>query len=184
MKRDYFYTSPLGRRLFRLDLGRLQLALLGSPDHDLLGGLLKERGAGFPLARDILEFKGVEFSALLGADAPADEPPPERVIEAAAPPLAMPPPEPEPEHAPLAVVKALTPAALILDEAAQISGRRKNGQGRAISALAAKLGVGEATIARARRVLEFADEQTIALVRSGALSINRAARMARANNGA
>jgi type IV secretion system protein VirB4 len=73
MKRDYFYTSSLGRRLFRLDLGSLTLALIGSPDHPLLDSLLKEKGGGVPLCADLLERKGVDYGAFLGADAPSQE---------------------------------------------------------------------------------------------------------------
>jgi type IV secretion system protein VirB4 len=182
MKRDYFYTSPLGRRLFRLDLGPLQLALLGSPDHELLDRLAAEHGGGSPLTRALLGAKGVGFSPLLGADPPRDAPP--RTVEAAAaPPHAAPPVEPDDAGG---LAKPIAPAALIMDEVAKISGRRKNGQGRAAQALAVRLGVGVATIARARKVLERADEQTLALVREGKISINRAARLAdaRAQSGA
>jgi hypothetical protein len=182
MKRDYFYTSPLGRRLFRLDLGPLQLALLGSPNHELLDRLAAEHGAGSPLARALLGAKGVAFSALLGPDAPKDAPPPRAAGTPAPPPRAAPPPEPGDEaETGAGLVKVIAPNALILDEAAKISGRRKNGQGRAARALAEKLGVGAATVARARKVLETADPQIIALVRQGKISINRAARMAAAS---
>jgi type IV secretion system protein VirB4 len=60
MKRDYFYKSPKGARLFELDLDEFQLALL-SPDHRLLDGLEKEygRNSRIPLAAEILKRKGV-----------------------------------------------------------------------------------------------------------------------------
>jgi type IV secretion system protein VirB4 len=61
MKRDYFYTSPAGRRLFQLVLGPLALALIGSPDHALLDRLLKEEGTGSPLCERLLEAKGIKF---------------------------------------------------------------------------------------------------------------------------
>jgi type IV secretion system protein VirB4 len=60
MKRDYFYKSPRGSRLFELGLDEFQLALL-SPDHALLDDLEKEFGKNSrkPLALEILKRKGV-----------------------------------------------------------------------------------------------------------------------------
>jgi type IV secretion system protein VirB4 len=60
MKRDYFYKSPLGSRMFRLNLDKFQLALL-SPDHDLLDRLENEygRNALKPLATEILKRAGI-----------------------------------------------------------------------------------------------------------------------------
>jgi type IV secretion system protein VirB4 len=60
MKRDYFYKSPKGTRLFELGLDEFQLALL-SPDHTLLDDLEKEHGRNSqkPLALEILKRKGV-----------------------------------------------------------------------------------------------------------------------------
>ncbi|MDR2095380.1 MAG: AAA family ATPase [Treponema sp.] len=74
MKRDYFYTSPLGRRLFQLDLGPLTLALIGAPDHELLDQLVEEQGPGVPLCREILQRKRIPYAQFLGHDAPADAP--------------------------------------------------------------------------------------------------------------
>jgi type IV secretion system protein VirB4 len=61
MKRDYFYKSPKGARLFELGLDEFQLALL-SPDHTLLDDLEKEYGKNSrkPLAAEILKRKGVQ----------------------------------------------------------------------------------------------------------------------------
>jgi type IV secretion system protein VirB4 len=59
MKRDYFYKSPLGSRMFELCLDDYQLALL-SPDHALLDELeaVHGRNSGKELAREILQRKG------------------------------------------------------------------------------------------------------------------------------
>jgi type IV secretion system protein VirB4 len=61
MKRDYFYKSPRGARLFELGLDEFQLALL-SPDHTMLDELEKEYGRNSqkPLALEILKRKGVQ----------------------------------------------------------------------------------------------------------------------------
>jgi type IV secretion system protein VirB4 len=75
MKRDYFYTSPIGRRLFQLDLGPLTLALIGAADHALLDGLAKEKLPATPLCREILDRKGVAWRRFLGSDAPKDPEP-------------------------------------------------------------------------------------------------------------
>lgn len=50
-KRDYFYISPLGRRLFSLDLGPLQLAFLGSSgkeDIKQIKALKQQHGREWP----------------------------------------------------------------------------------------------------------------------------------------
>jgi type IV secretion system protein VirB4 len=59
MKRDYFYKSPRGSRLFELGLDEFQLALL-SPDHALLDELENEYGRNSrkPLALEILKRQG------------------------------------------------------------------------------------------------------------------------------
>lgn len=64
MKRDYLYTSTLGSRLFQLDLGKITLALIGSPDHDLLDRLLAEHGDDpeYEYAKDILAAKGIKIA--------------------------------------------------------------------------------------------------------------------------
>jgi type IV secretion system protein VirB4 len=71
MKRDYFYKSPLGARMFQLNLDKFQLALL-SPNHDLLDGLEAEYGRNSrkPLAAEILKRKGItEYSKYLSREA-------------------------------------------------------------------------------------------------------------------
>lgn len=42
MKRDYFYKSPLGMRVFDLDLGPLTLGLIAGQDHEYLNRLERE----------------------------------------------------------------------------------------------------------------------------------------------
>jgi type IV secretion system protein VirB4 len=59
MKRDYYYKSPLGARMFELNLDKFQLALL-TPDHILLDGLEKKYGRKTQKQKpaEILEAKG------------------------------------------------------------------------------------------------------------------------------
>jgi type IV secretion system protein VirB4 len=65
MKRDYFYTSPLGTRLFQLDLGELTLGLIGSADHAKLDELeaLHRGEAGYEYCQDILRLKNISLKA-------------------------------------------------------------------------------------------------------------------------
>lgn len=66
MKQDYLYTSTMGSRKFQLDLKRdgITLALIGTPDHELLDRLVSEHGneAGYEYARDILAAKNIDYS--------------------------------------------------------------------------------------------------------------------------
>jgi type IV secretion system protein VirB4 len=63
MKRDYLYTSPLGTRLFQLDLGEVTLGLIANPDQDILDELEARHSteAGHIYAPEILESKGIEY---------------------------------------------------------------------------------------------------------------------------
>jgi type IV secretion system protein VirB4 len=65
MKRDYFYTSPLGTRLFQLDLGEIALGFIGSPDHALLDDLESGHSgeAGYAYGEDILKAKSIRYEA-------------------------------------------------------------------------------------------------------------------------
>jgi len=60
MKRDYFYKSPAGARMFELNLDKFQLALLTS-NHTLLNQLETEYGKNSrkPLAVEILKRQGI-----------------------------------------------------------------------------------------------------------------------------
>jgi len=66
MKKDYYYKSPRGSRMFELCLDPFQLALL-SPDHRLLDKLEEKYGhnSGKPLAREILDAKGIPYKQYL-----------------------------------------------------------------------------------------------------------------------
>ena len=67
-KRDYFYKSPLGTRLFQLDLDALQLAIL-TGDHALLDTIEAEHGrnSGIALVEEILAAKHIDYTYLLEA---------------------------------------------------------------------------------------------------------------------
>jgi type IV secretion system protein VirB4 len=177
MKRDYFYTSPLGRRLFRLDLGPLSLALVGSADHAALDELLTEKGWGVPLVREILKRRSVEYRAFLGEDAPREAPPEEtRRVPPPSPALAA---VPETEREPVMRSLELDVAGL-LEAAAALPGKKtKNGSGRAAAALAGRFAVSQATVYLARKLAREAGPDTLDLLKSGRLSIKQACKRLR-----
>jgi type IV secretion system protein VirB4 len=75
MKRDYLYTSPLGSRLFTLDLGEATLGLIANPDHALLDELEAKhnREPGREHALDILDAKGIQYAQYLKKNAEEDK---------------------------------------------------------------------------------------------------------------
>jgi len=173
MKRDYFYSSPLGRRLFQLDLGPLALSLIGTPDHKLLDELSAKNGPGVPLCRDILERKRVDYLRYMENDAPADEPPETGSKRAA--PVSLPPQAP-PKAAPFSSEMRI-PSSLILDAAAALTeDRSKKGKGRAADLLAVRLGVSPSTVYNARKILRYGDGELIERVRNGEITIRKAAK--------
>jgi len=68
-KRDYFFKSPLGTRLFQLDLDALQLAILtcSIDEQKMLDDIEKKYGknTGKPLVEPILQAKGIKYEHLL-----------------------------------------------------------------------------------------------------------------------
>jgi type IV secretion system protein TrbE len=68
-KRDYFFKSPLGTRLFQLDLDTLQLGILTSSieEQKMLDNIEREYGknTGKPLVEQILKAKGIKYDYLL-----------------------------------------------------------------------------------------------------------------------
>jgi len=75
MKQDYFYTSPNGRRLFQLDLGKLTLSLIGAPDHALLDELASKFEPGSSLCSEIFNAKGINYKNFLDDYSPIDPAP-------------------------------------------------------------------------------------------------------------
>lgn len=62
MKRDYYYKSSLGSRMFQLDLDKTQLSIL-TPDHEFLDLLEQkyERNSGIPLVKDMLAHNNIDY---------------------------------------------------------------------------------------------------------------------------
>jgi len=182
MKQDYFYTSPLGRRMFQLDLGPLSLALIGTPKHDLLDELIKEKGAGVPLCKEILARSKIDYSQYMGKDAPTEEQ--FTIVTKAAeqqPPTGFFPPSPMVAAAPAnfsssSAVESTAGAAAILDAVSSLPARRKKGQGRVADELAQSLGISPSTVYQAMKILKFGGEELIERVRNGEIGIKKASR--------
>ncbi|MDR2865563.1 MAG: AAA family ATPase, partial [Spirochaetaceae bacterium] len=69
MKKDYYYTSPLGSRLFQLNLGKITLSLIGTADHKMLDSLVREHPLpAYDFCAEILDKKGVHYQHLLDAN--------------------------------------------------------------------------------------------------------------------
>ena len=66
MKHDYFYKSPLGARMFQLDLDKTQLSILTS-DHEFLDLLEQKYGknCGKPLVKEILEHNNINYEKFI-----------------------------------------------------------------------------------------------------------------------
>jgi hypothetical protein len=167
MKRDYFYTSPAGRRLFQLDLGPLTLALIGGADHALLDRLAAVRPPGTPLCRALLEQKGVHYQPFMDDDA-TEEPvatPGETggAVQTAGerPPVEKRKPE---AGEPVAESKI----AELLDAIGSMPKRKqKDGSGRAAAVIARRFSVSQTTMYQAKKVLASGSAGLVEAMRRG-----------------
>ena len=177
MKRDYFYTSPAGRRLFQLDLGPLTLALIGSPDHALLNDLAARYETGEALCAQMLDAKGIAFRRLLAEDAPLVPEPAPRMpsmkpvsvsIHETSSEETVTKTDVEPEGKP-SKIAALLEAVALLPE------RKKNdGQGRAAASIALQFAVSQATVYQVRKVLKHGSQSLINALRQGEIPVKTA----------
>jgi type IV secretion system protein VirB4 len=185
MKRDYFYTSPLGRRMFQLDLGRLQLALIGGADHAMLDYLVRANPAGTPLCEDILRLKRIPYHYLINDDAPKDKPayalraPPSQNADDA-------PAQEEAREADAASTGFRTITGGEILEAVQngqtAAGKQKRGAGRTAEREAARLGISAALYYKAQKIAQNAPADIIDKIKSGDLSIAAAYKTLRKSN--
>jgi len=184
MKRDYFYTSPLGRRSFQLDLGKVTLGLIGAADHVLLDKMTKGKEAGSSFCAQILDSKRISYSHLLGEDAPVEPPArPKLPTETAAvsstatvtghtrlqtqaqEPGAVKTGDGIPNAAVAQMFNALR---------AFPKERGKNGSRRRMIVIAERLNVSLSLLYQAKKVLACAPEQVIQAVEQGQVSIKTA----------
>jgi type IV secretion system protein VirB4 len=181
MKRDYFYTSPLGRRLFQLDLGPITLSLIGSPDHALLDEIASLYEPGSPLCREILAAQGFDYSHLLEKGYP-DGPPPaprggpviqnfftdqfERSIQMQ---------EPLPEETAAPVNTHIFQNEDFINAVASLPDRKcKDGSGRAAASVAEQFNVSLSTIYKVKKILKYAEPDTVEELKRGAVPVKTA----------
>ena len=183
MKQDYFYTSPLGRRMFQLDLGPLTLALIGSPDHKTLDSLVADKGSRVPLCKDILDHSRINYAQYMRDDAPKEEQF-TTVTQAAerqpfpgfVPPLPPAPTAAAPafSSAPSPSDKPVTGAAAILQAVAVLPARRKKGEGSIADEIAQRLNVSPSTVYQAIKIYKHGGDDLIERVKKGEVGIKKA----------
>ena len=174
MKRDYFYASPAGRRLFQLDLGPLTLALIGAPDHALLDSLVSRYEPGCALCAEILAAKGFDYRRFLDDGSPADPAPVPRKKPAAE--------RPAPVQITHKAEEPGTPAPAgglknspFLDAVASLPERKKNnGSGRAAAAVAELYKVSLSAVYQARAVLKHGPPELAEALRRGDVPVKTA----------
>jgi len=175
MKRDYFYTSPRGRRLFQLDLGKLTLALIGAPDHALLDSLASKYEPGSALCAEILDAKNVNFKPLLDEYAPEDSPPVLRGTPIQIQTNNSQITEEKKEPPPPVEITEEPKIIKLLEAVSTLPERKKNdGQGRAAAAVADKFGVSVSTVYQCRTVLKHGTPELIDALRNGDIPIKTA----------
>jgi len=202
MKRDYFYTSPLGRRMFQLDLGSLALSLVGAPRHGLLDRLAAEKGRGYPLCRDLLEADNIDYKRLLRHDAPIEKlpAPAPQASNQARPPVSVAPDPPglglpdataaapwaglpggafAPASSSASSASGSVQASIIIDAVAAIPERRRKGEGRAADLLAKQLCVSPSTVYQALAIVKAGDPGLIEQVKKGEIGFKKACKILR-----
>jgi hypothetical protein len=178
MKRDYFYTSPLGRRLFQLDLGPLTLSLIGGADHELLDSLVAGKPRGIPLGAEILKRKGIDYKRFMGSDAPKEpDPVVNKNTEFGAPvitytpPLAPLPPEKDPVRVDAVDIEKSRIVELFETLKALPERKNRDGSGRAAKVIAERFAVSQSTVYQARRILKEGSEELVEVSSRGEISI-------------
>jgi len=182
MKRDYFYTSQNGRRLFQLDLGKLTLALIGAPNHDLLNELSKKYEHGSPLCKEILQAKGFNYNNLLDDYAPVDPAPaprkaasqPAKIMQQISNDIILEIDNPEHQEE-TALEPAVPESSKFLDAVASLQNRKKkDGGGRAADEIAKLYNVSRSTVYIAKAVLKYGDDSLIEALRQGKITVKTA----------
>ncbi|GMO57940.1 MAG: conjugal transfer protein TrbE [Termitinemataceae bacterium] len=185
MKRDYYYTSILGRRLFQLDLGELTLGIIGGADHRALDNLVKNNIRGASLLKEVLDAKNIDWQQYLDFDAPSQVEFPSAEL--------MQNKMSEPQLDTLDIIEETetttttseapqdaqttqnTPSALFDALLAIPAGRKKSGKkGRAAEALAEQFSLSPATVYMAQALLKSGASDLIEAVKNGSMSIKTA----------
>jgi type IV secretion system protein VirB4 len=184
MKQDYFYTSPMGRRLFQLDLGPLTLALIGTPDHALLNKLASMYQPGCPLCAEILAAKNIHYKSLLEKDSsgtvfsPLDPTPLPRNISVSnkIPPVQI-VKQTEVVQPEIQIVNALAADknSDFFNAVASLPERKRNdGSGRAAAAVAELYKVSLSTVYKARKVIKNGSQELVDSLLRGDIQVKTA----------
>ena len=186
MKHDYFYTSPMGRRLFQLDLGPLTLSLIGSPNHALLDDLASCYEPGNALCAEIINKKRIEYKHFLDDSSPLDPSPELRKkhVIRSVPVRTVQKEEPVKSSTENSIheINAIasnnvsdSKSSKFLDAVASLPERKRNdGSGRAAAAVAELYNVSLSTIYQARKVLKSGQQELIDELRRGAIPVKTA----------
>jgi type IV secretion system protein VirB4 len=184
MKRDYFYTSPNGRRLFQLDLGKLSLSLIGTPDHPLLDRLASQYEPGSALCAEILAAKGIVFGKLLDKFAPVNPVPELRKIPFNAPSIQAPENDcPSTDSIPQEIIhnteitetSSNLKITQFLEAVASLPERKKkDGSGRAASSVAGLFNVSLSTVYQTKKILKYGSPDLVDSLRRGNLPVKTA----------
>jgi type IV secretion system protein VirB4 len=179
MKRDYFYTSPAGRRLFQLGLGPLTLSLIGSPDHGLLDKLSSQYEPGGALCAEILAAKKIDFRRLLDNNAPLDPAPEPRRKPLPQSPAPIQITRMESESPPEENTALNAPAPSknqeFLEAVASLPEKKGNsGSGRAAAAIAELYKVSLSTVYQARKILKHGTPELADALRRGEIPVKTA----------
>jgi hypothetical protein len=179
MKRDYFYTSPAGKRLFQLDLGRLTLSLVGSPSHALLDELSSAYEPGSALCAEILSAKHVDYSHFLDGDSPVDPQPlpRQKSVRSTAPSTqivsqteSLPETTTEPSKIKMEnpAVRPVFNMADLLDAVSSLPERKSNdGSGRAAEAVARNFKVSLSTVYQIKKIIKNGSPELADALRNG-----------------
>ena len=172
MKRDYFYTSPLGRRLFQLDLGQLTLSLIGTPNHNILDELTSVYVSGSHLCHEILTAKGVDYRRFLEKDYPSDPEPAlkqKQVLQHQSVTNIVPETNSiANESEIISTDNSNIKNAKFIDAVASLPERKSNdGSGRAAASVAEEFNVSISTVYQVKKVLKHGQSEIIEALRRG-----------------
>jgi type IV secretion system protein TrbE len=179
MKRDYFYTSPAGKRLFQLDLGQLTLSLIGTPNHTLLDELASAYEPGNALCSEILTAKGFDYARFLEDDYPVDPQPLLRqkpvLKNTASEQIIQKTESSTEEKSEITAVQTDIIMPDFFDAVASLPDRKNNdGSGRAASSVAKTFNVSISTVYKIRKILKYGSQEIIDSLRNGSIPITSA----------
>jgi hypothetical protein len=171
---NYFYTSPLGRRLFQLDLGQLTLALIGTPDHALLDELASKYELASALCAEIIDAKNISYKYFLDEYAPVDPEPVPRRTPIKIQDISLQVTEQQEEPA-LEEIPDSPGNSELLEAVSALPERKKNdGSGRAAAAIVDKFKVSLSTVYQIRAILKNGTPELVDALRNNDIPVKTA----------